>query len=105
MDSKAMCLLALLPASVMLAGCGGSLESKAATACEAAAKERTSGKLLSVDRKTLAKSSTTESDGILRLQAPVTLDTGLQTEYRQTLLCRVQVSGKNVQVISATFVF
>lgn len=92
-------------ALAMLAGCGGSRESQAAAACEAAAKERSEGKLLAVDVKALAAGATSEAPDILRLQAPVTFDTGLQSEYTQTLDCRAQVSDGQVRVIGITFVF
>jgi len=89
----------------MLAGCGGSRESRAAAACADAAKERAAGKILAVDRKALAQSAKAETESILALQAPVTLDTGLQSEYTQTLHCRVQFSGNDAKVIAVTFVF
>lgn len=90
---------------VFLAGCGGSRESRAAAACESAAKERSEGKMMAVDRKALAKGATNESSDIIRLQAPVTFDTGLQSEYTQTLDCRVQISDGGMRVIGITFVF
>ncbi|MCX7556536.1 hypothetical protein OS187_06830 [Xanthomonadaceae bacterium JHOS43] len=89
----------------LLAGCGGSRESQAAAACEAAARERSEGKMLEVDRKVLAQGATSESGDILRLQAPVTFDTGLQSEYTQTLECRVQISNGQVRVIGIQFLF
>lgn len=97
--------LAVAVALSVLAGCGGSPESQAAAACEAAAKERSEGKLLEVDRKALVAGARSESGDILRLQAPVTFDTGLQSEYTQTLDCRVQVADGQVRVIGITFVF
>lgn len=89
----------------LLASCGGSRQTQAAAACEAAAKERSEGKLLAVDRKALAAGTTSETEDILRLQGPVTFDTGLQTEYTQTLECRVQFSGNEARVIGITFLF
>ncbi len=97
--------LTLALMTLVLAGCGSSREMQAAEACEAAAKERTPNKLLSVDRKALAKSAKAESDDILQLIAPITLDTGLQSQYTQTLNCRVQFSGSEAKVIALTFVF
>ena len=90
---------------VLLAGCGSSRESQAAALCEAAAMERATDKMLVVDRKALAQSARAESDDIIQLQAPVTLDTGLPSEYTQTLTCRVQFSGKEARVVGLVFVF
>lgn len=90
---------------VLLAGCGGSRESQAAAACEVAAKERSEGKLLEVDRKALAAGVSKEAGEVLMLQGPVTFDTGLQTEYTQTLQCRVQFSGGQARVVGIRFVF
>jgi hypothetical protein len=90
---------------LVLTGCGGSRESRAAAACEAAAKEGAQGKMLSVDIEALAKSATATGEDTLELTAPITLDTGLETEYKQTLNCRVQFVGNDLKVLRATFVF
>lgn len=92
-------------ALAFLAGCGSSRESQAAAACEVAAKERSEGKLLAVDRKALAAGASNESDDILRLQGTVTFDTGLQSEYKQTLECRVQIVDGDLRVIGIVFVY
>ena len=105
MKCNAVRVMILAATLLVLAGCGGSRESRAAAACEDAAKERAEGKILSVDRKALAASAKAETENILELQAPITLDTGLQSEYTQTLHCRVQFSGNDAKVISVTFVF
>ena len=91
--------------ALLLSGCGSSRESQAAAACESAAMERAAGKMLVVDRKALERSAIAESADILQLKAPVTLDTGLQSEYTQTLNCRVQFAGNEAKVISVVFVF
>lgn len=105
MRYNAVRVVVLASTLLMLAGCGGSRESRAADACAEAAKERAAGKIFAVDRKALAQSAKAETENILELQAPVTLDTGLQSEYTQTLHCRVQFTGNEVQVIGVTFVF
>lgn len=105
MKNKMMRWGAAAMALGLLAACSGSRESQAAAACEAEAKDRSEGKLLAVDRKALAAGATIESGDIIRLKAPVTFDTGLQSEYTQELDCRVQVSGDEVRVIGITFVF
>ncbi|MEB2314613.1 MAG: hypothetical protein OZ919_00765 [Xanthomonadaceae bacterium] len=89
----------------VLAGCSSSPASRAALACEEAAKERAEGKMLSVDLKALEQSMVNEGEDVLRLQAPVTLDTGLQTQYTQTLDCRVKVANGELHVVRVTFVF
>ena len=89
----------------ILAGCGGSPASRAAAACEEAAKERAEGKMLSVDLKALEQSMANEGKDVLRLQAPVTFDTGLQSQYTQTLDCRVKVTNGGLHVVRVTFVF
>ncbi len=91
--------------AVALGGCGGSIESRAAAACADAAKERVEGKLLAVDLDVLTKSATAEGKEELRLQAPVTFDTGLQSQYSQTLDCRVRITDGVPQVVGVTFVF
>lgn len=98
-------LAVAVAAFAVLAGCGGSRESQAAAACETAAKERSEGKLLEVDRKALIAGATSEAADILRLKAPVTFDTGLQSEYTQALECRVQFSDGQARVIGIIFVF
>lgn len=91
--------------AVALGGCGGSIESRAAAACADAAKERAEGKLLAVDIDALAKNATAEGKDELRLQAPITFDTGLQSQYSQTLDCRVRITDGAPQVVGVTFVF
>lgn len=88
-----------------LGGCGGSIESRAAEACADAAKERAEGKLLAVDLDVLTKSATADNKDELRLQAPITFDTGLQSQYTQTLDCRVRISDGAPQVVGVIFVF
>ena len=105
MRSNTLRFLAVLAITALLVGCGGSRESRAAAVCETAAKERSEGKLLAVDLKALELSAAREADDILRLQAPVTFDTGLQSEYTQTLNCRVQFSDDDMRVIGIVFVF
>ncbi len=97
--------LALLMALVILAGCADSREMQAAKVCEAAAKERAVGKIMAVDLNVLRDSAVMESESVMRLQAPVTLDTGLQSEYTQTINCRVQWIDDNAQVVNLVFVF
>lgn len=97
--------LAVVATMIFLATGCSSRESQAAAACEAAAKERSEGKLLAVDRKALAASVANETADILRLKGPVTFDTGLQSEYSQTLDCRVQVVDGQVRVIAVSYVF
>lgn len=105
MGWKVMRWLVVAWVVMVLAGCGSSRESQAAAACEAAAMERATGKMLAVDRKALEQSAIAETADILQLKGPVTLDTGLQSEYTQTLNCRVQFTGKEVKVIGVVFVF
>lgn len=105
MASGAMWCVMIVVATVALGGCGGSRESAAAAACEAAAKERSQGKLLAVDLEALAASAVPEGEDVLRLQAPVTFDTGLQSQYSQTLDCRVKITAEGPKVIRTTFVF
>lgn len=95
----------LIGLSVLLAGCGQSTESQAARACEAEAEQRSQGKMLQVDSKALLQSVKAEAGGIYTMQAPVTFDTGLQSEYAQTLTCRVQISDGEARVVGITFVF
>lgn len=104
MTKSAVRLALVATMMFLISGCG-STESEAAAACEAAAKERTEGKLLAVDLRVLAASAENETADILRLQGPVTFDTGLQSEYTQTLDCRVQVSDGQVRVIAVSYVF
>ena len=63
MASGAMWCAMIVVATVALGGCGGSRESAAAAACEAAAKERSQGKLLAVDLEALAASAVPEGAG------------------------------------------
>ena len=91
--------------SALLAGCGQSAESQATSACEAEARQRSEGKMLQVDHKALTRSVKLEDNGIYTMQAPVTFDTGLQSEYAQTLTCRVQISDGQARVVGITFVF
>lgn len=95
----------LIGLSVLLAGCGQSTESQPARACEAEAEQRSQGKMLQVDSKALLQSVKAEAGGIYTMQAPVTFDTGLQSEYAQTLTCRVQISDGEARVVGITFVF
>ncbi|MEJ5208432.1 MAG: hypothetical protein WDA70_05755 [Lysobacteraceae bacterium] len=95
----------MISLSALLAGCGQSAESQAASACEAEAEQRSQGKMLQVDSKALLHSVKLEDNGIYTMQAPVTFDTGLQSEYAQTLTCRVQISDGQARVVGITFVF
>ena len=61
--------------------------------------------MLKVDSKALLQSVKAEAGGIYTMQAPVTFDTGLQSEYAQTLTCRVQISDGEARVVGITFVF
>ncbi len=90
---------------LLVTACGGSRESRAAAACEAAAKEAAPDKMLAVDVNVLTQSATATGTDTLELSAPITLDTGLQTEYKQTLNCRVQFVDGEPKVLRATFVF
>ena len=99
-------LTAILASTCLfVTACSSSREERAAAACEVAAKESAQGKLLSVDIAALAKSASATGKDTLELTAPITLDTGLETEYKQTLNCRVQFVGGELKVLRATFVF
>ncbi len=104
MIRNAVWLAVVATMTFLIAGCD-SRESQAAAACESAAKARAEGKLLAVDLRVLAASAENETADILRLKGPVTFDTGLQSEYTQTLDCRVQVSDGQVRVIAVSYVF
>ena len=105
MRTNTMRLAGVLAMLALLSGCGGSRESQASAACEAAAKERSQGKMLAVDRKALEQAATPENADTLVLEGPVTFDTGLPSEYTQTLNCRVQFTDGNARVIGIIFVF
>lgn len=98
-------IIMVLAVASALAGCGDSPAARAAAACADAAKERAEGKLLAVDPKALEQSAASEGKDALRLRAPVTFDTGLQSQYTQTLDCRVKLTDGKAQVIGVTFVF
>lgn len=105
MKGRVLGSIATVAASVLLTACGSSPEALAAKACEAAAKDRAVGKIMAVDMVVLRKSASADPGGIMQLKAPVTFDTGLQSEYTQTLNCRVQFNGKEATVVSVIFVF
>ncbi len=105
MENRVVRALCVIGASAFLASCSGSRESRAADACETAAKARAEGKMLAVDHGALEKSAIAEGTDQLRLRAPVTFDTGLQSQYTQTLDCRVRFVDGKAEVLTITFVF
>lgn len=93
----------VVSAVLLLAACSGSREQQAASACDAAVKDKVAGRGYEMSVKDLAASGKTEGDAI-RVSAPIVFDKGLTSEYKQVLDCRVRFEqGKAPTVIFLQF--
>src|SRR5689334_10020384 len=89
----------VVSAVLLLAACSGSREQQAASACDAAVKDKVAGRGYEMSVKDLAASAKTEGDAI-RVSAPIVFDKGLTSEYKQVLDCRVRFeAGKSAPTV------
>lgn len=80
----------VLGIGLVLAGCGGARNDKAAAACNTEIGKRMNGRSFSIDLNDLAAHAKQESADTLLLTSTVVLDKGLPSEDKQTYECRVR---------------
>ena len=85
------CMMLVLGGCLVLGACGGGATDAAAKVCASEVANRRTGKAYEVDVKELARSAKAESEDTFLLKAPVTIDKGLNTEYKQVCECRARV--------------
>jgi hypothetical protein len=92
---------------MLLAGCGGSRESRAAEACEKAIASRITDKPFRVDRSDMVDKAVSEGNDIVRIQSSIVFDPGLPREETQQFDCRARFSDdrREPDVISLSFVW
>jgi hypothetical protein len=102
--------VATLLAAAVLVGCGGSGGSqaeRAASACDAYAKNQLADKTYQLDLATLAKSMTPTTEGTMMLKGPIVVEPGHANESKQTLECSVRFTeGKEMpDVLKMQFIW
>ena len=97
-------LIGLALASVFLAGCG-SKESKAVDVCADEIAKKITDKTFAVDKNEMLKNVKPEGDDMLRIVSSITFDPGLPREVKQTVDCKVRVTGDAMEVISVQFIW
>ena len=91
-------------AACLLAGCGGGREDVAAEACVKAIQAKLAGRSYELAARELAAHAKAEGTDTLDLNAQITFDKSLSSEYRQTVECKVRFeSGKEPNVIFLQF--
>src|SRR5690349_12554917 len=85
---------------LLLSACAGSREQQAASACDAAVKDKVAGRGYEMSVKELAASAKAEGTDGIRVSAPIVFDKGLTSEYKQVLDCRVRFeAGKSAPTV------
>jgi len=96
----------MLGIGLVLAGCGGGRNDKAAAACNTEIGKRMSGRSFTLDMKDLAAHAKEESADTLLLTSTVVLDKGLPTQDKQSYECRVRFDASgNANVLYLQFNF
>lgn len=80
----------VLGIGLVLAGCGGGRNDKAAAACNVEIGKRMNGRSFALDLKDMAAHAKTESADTVLLTSTVVLDKGLPSEDKQSFECRVR---------------
>lgn len=80
----------VLGIGLVLAGCGGGRNNKAAAACNTEIGKRMNGRSFTVDLKDLAAHAKEEAADTVLLTSTIVLDKGLPSEDKQTYECRVR---------------
>lgn len=90
----------MIATTLLLAACGGSREQQAASACDAAVKDKVAGRGYEMSVKELAANAKAEGADALHVSAPIVFDKGLSSEYKQILDCRVRFeAGKSAPTV------
>jgi hypothetical protein len=107
-----MKVIAMIAVLVLLVACGGTggaagKNESAADACEAYAKGQIGDKPYALDRPALVASMKDAGDGSFSLHAPITIEPGLATEFKETMECTVRFTEGKPQpdVIKLQFVW
>jgi len=87
---KAACFAFVIGASLLLAGCGASRETRAAEACVKAMAERIGDSPYKADVAKIAATAKSESSDILSIESEATTDADQANEKTQLFTCRVQ---------------
>ncbi|MBN8480166.1 MAG: hypothetical protein J0L88_01105 [Xanthomonadales bacterium] len=86
-----------------LSACGGGVNRQAADACMGEVASRLVGKRYDVDVGRLAGSAAPSAASTLQLSAPIVFDRGTETEYTQTIQCRVRLDEAGPAVVFLQF--
>lgn len=85
----------LIGASLLLAGCSESNETRAAKACIAEMgrkiQQEDGDRPYAADIPAIAAAAKTDTDGIIEIESEATLDAGQPNETKQKFTCRVQL--------------
>lgn len=91
---RASALGVLVGASLLLAGCSESKETRAAKACIAEMgrkiQQEDGDRPYAADIPAIAAAAKTDADGIIDIESEATLDAGQPNETKQKFTCRVQ---------------
>ncbi len=94
----------LLVSVAVLSACGGGgINRQAADACMNEVGGRLDGKRYEVDVDRLAGSAAPNAANTLQLSAPIVFDRGTDTEYTQTIQCRVRIDPAGPTVVFLQF--
>ncbi len=104
MRTQKIMVPALLALALLASGCA-SKNDQAAKICRDEAINRADGRTVTLDLKALAAAAVPESDGSLRLTAPIVFNAALSTERKHTLSCNVRFSDKGAELVSLSFVY
>lgn len=97
-------IIGMALATVFLAGCG-SKESKAVDVCAAEIAQKITDKTFEIDKKEMLANVKPEGDDMLRIVSSITFDPGLPREVKQTVDCKLRVTGDSMEVISVQFIW
>lgn len=90
--------------AVLLAGCGSD-ESRAVQACKAEIANKVGAKQWTVDDADMAAKAKREADDVIHIQSTITFDAGMPREVKQSIDCRVRMSGEAPTVIALSFIW
>ena len=82
-------LLVVAFATLALAGCGNSPESRAVGTCEKAIAEKLAAKAFELDKADMAAKIQKTGEGDMSITSTVIFDKGLPSESKQTFECRL----------------
>lgn len=97
-------ILAAQALAALVAGCGGQAD-EAARVCLEAAQAKAAGQSIDLNARALAAFAKPDGQDAFLIKAPIVLDAGLSSELKQTLDCRVRITGNGAEIVSLTFVF